>query len=67
MGMDPGPRGSIIKAQVPMAEMLSYAAELTSMTGGRGSFNMEFSHYDVIPANIAEKIIAQAKKEEEEE
>ena len=47
-----------IKAQVPFAEMLSYANELTSMTQGRGSYSMEFSHYDYVPAEIAEKVIA---------
>lgn len=51
----------IIKAQVPLAEMLSYATDLTSMTQGRASFTMEFSHYDFVPAEIAEKIIAAAK------
>ena len=66
-GMDPGPRGSVIKAQVPMAEILSYAADLTSMTGGRGSFTLEFSHYDTVPAHMAEKVIAEAKKDDEED
>jgi elongation factor G len=60
----------IIKAQVPMAEMVSYAPVLTSMTGGRGTYHMEFSHYDEVPAHIAQKIIEEAgkegKKEEEE-
>ncbi|HEV2388732.1 MAG TPA: elongation factor G [Candidatus Acidoferrales bacterium] len=51
----------VIKAQVPLAEMLSYATDLTSMTQGRASFAMEFSHYDFVPAEIAEKIIAAAK------
>ena len=60
----------VIKAQVPMAEMLTYAPTLTSMTQGRGDYTMEFSHYDVVPSQIAEKIVAQAKaakKGEEEE
>jgi elongation factor G len=47
-----------IKAQVPFSEMLSYANDLTSMTQGRGSYSMEFSHYDLVPQEIAEKIIA---------
>ena len=51
----------VIKAQVPLAEMLSYATDLTSMTQGRASFSMEFSHYDYVPAEIAEKVIAAAK------
>jgi elongation factor G len=50
-----------IKAQVPFAEMLSYANELISMTQGRGSYSMEFSHYDFVPAEIAEKVIAAHK------
>ena len=51
----------VVKAQVPFAEMLSYATDLTSMTQGRASYNMEFSHYDFVPSEIAEKVIAQAK------
>jgi len=50
-----------VKAQVPFAEMLSYANDLTSMTQGRASYHMEFSHYDYVPNEIAEKVIAQAK------
>jgi elongation factor G len=51
----------IVKAQVPFSEMLNYATGLTSMTQGRASYHMEFSHYDYVPAEIAEKIIAHAK------
>jgi elongation factor G len=51
----------VIKAQVPLAEMLSYANDLTSMTQGRGSYTMEFSHYDFVPGEIAEKVIAAHK------
>jgi elongation factor G len=56
-------RGStvVVKAQVPFSEMLSYATGLTSMTQGRASYHMEFSHYDFVPAEIADKIIAHAK------
>jgi len=50
-----------IKAQVPFAEMLSYANELTSLTQGRGSYSMEFSHYDYVPGEIADKVIAAHK------
>ncbi|HXK11907.1 MAG TPA: elongation factor G [Vicinamibacteria bacterium] len=53
----------IIKAEVPLAEMLSYDAELTSMTGGRGSYHMEMDHYDEVPAHLQEKVIAAAKAE----
>ncbi len=70
-GMDNRGGTTVIKAQVPMAEMLTYATDLTSMTQGRGSYTMEPSHYDVVPQQIAEKVIAAAKAEragaEEEE
>jgi elongation factor G len=71
-GMDTKGGTQIIRAQVPMAEMLSYQNDLTSMTQGRASFSMEFDHYDFVPAMQAEKIIAAAKAakagvEEEEE
>ncbi len=71
-GMDTKGNTQIIRAQVPMAEMLSYQNDLTSMTQGRATFTMEFSHYDFVPAQQAEKIIAAAKaakagEEEEEE
>lgn len=58
MGMDSDAKSEIISAQVPQAEVLSYATDLTSMTGGLGTFNMEFSHYEEVPAQIAEKVIA---------
>jgi elongation factor G len=56
-------RGSatVIVAQVPMSEMLEYASSLTSLTGGTGAFHMEFSHYDDVPAAVADKVIAEAK------
>jgi len=57
----------VVKAQVPLAEMLSYATDLTSMTQGRASYTMEFSHYDFVPNELAEKIIAQAKAAREGE
>ncbi|HTY83533.1 MAG TPA: elongation factor G [Silvibacterium sp.] len=65
-------RGSMtsVRAEVPMAEMLSYGASLTAMTQGRGSFHMEMDHYDLVPQPIADKIIANAKRpvaEEDEE
>jgi elongation factor G len=58
-------RGSmqVIKAEVPLSEMLSYDAELTSMTGARGSYHMEMSHYDEVPTHLQEKIIATSKAE----
>lgn len=66
-GMDVKRDIQIIKAQVPMAEMVSYAPVLTSMTGGRGTYHMEFSHYDEVPAHIAQKIIEEANKDRQEE
>jgi elongation factor G len=71
-GMDTKGSTQILKAQVPMADMLSYQNDLISMTQGRASFHMEFSHYDYVPSLQADKIIAAAKaaktgEEEEEE
>ena len=60
-GMESGGMGTIVRAQVPLAEMLSYGMTLTSMTQGRGSFRMEMDHYDFVPPAIAEKIAASAK------
>jgi elongation factor G len=51
---------TVVQAQVPMAEMLEYASSLTSMTGGQGEFHMEFSHYEEAPAQVREKVIAEA-------
>jgi elongation factor G len=62
-GMEPRGSLQVIKAEVPLAEMLSYDAELTSMTGGRGSYHMEMSHYDEVPFQFQEKVIAAAKAE----
>jgi elongation factor G len=71
-GMEVRGHTTVIKAQVPLAEMLSYASDLTSKTGARGSYTMEFSHYDEVPAHLSDKVIANAKagvsgEEEEEE
>jgi elongation factor G len=57
LGMDSAGKNQVINAQVPMSEFLTYAPDLRSMTGGRGMFNMEFSHYDEVPVQMAEKII----------
>src|SRR5262245_33126459 len=62
-GMDTRGSMTIIKAQVPMAEMLTYEQHLTSATGGRGSYHMEYSHYDEVPSQLQSKIIAAAKAE----
>lgn len=63
LGMDSAGRNQVIKAQVPMAEFLTYAPDLRSMTGGRGIYIMKFSHYDEVPTQISEKIIAEANKD----
>ena len=62
-GMDTRGATTIIKAQVPMSEMLTYEQHLTSATGGRGSYHMEYSHYDEVPSPLQTKIIAAAKAE----
>ena len=67
MGMDMVAGMQVIKAQVPQAELLSYAADLQSMTGGEGSYSVEFSHYEPVPSHLADRIISAAAKEREEE
>jgi elongation factor G len=62
-GMDTRGAMTVIRAQVPMAEMLTYEQTLTSATGGRGSYQMEYSHYEEVPAHLQAKIIAAAKAE----
>jgi elongation factor G len=62
-GMDSRGAMTVIRAQVPMAEMLTYEQHLTSVTGGRGSYNMEYSHYDEVPQHLQTKIVAAAKAE----
>jgi len=64
LGMDSEGKYQVIKAQAPMSEVLKYALDLNAMTAGRGSFRMEQSHYEELPANLAEKVIAESKTEE---
>jgi elongation factor G len=66
-GMEPKGSQQVIRADVPQAEMLDYDATLTSMTGGRGSYHMEFDHYDEVPSHLQEKIITAAKAERGEQ
>jgi elongation factor G len=66
LGMDGTGSTKVIRAQVPMAEVLRYASNLRSMTGGRGNFTMEFSHYEEVPPHLAERIIAEAARERED-
>ena len=66
-GMEPQGRYQLIRAEVPMAEMLTYASTLKSITSDRGSYHMEFAHYDPVPSSVQEQIIAEAGKAKEQE
>jgi len=66
-GMDTQKGRSIVSAQVPLAEVQRYTTDLRSMTGGRGVFTMEFSHYEQVPAHLTQDIVEAAAKEKEEE
>jgi elongation factor G len=65
LGMEPKGTMTEIKAEVPMAEMLNYAPDLRSITGGRGEYSMEFARYEEVPAHLAQKVISAAQTEEE--
>jgi elongation factor G len=67
IGVEGRGNNQVVKAAVPMAEVLRYAPDLRSMTGGRGTFTMEFDHYEEVPSQIAEKIVEAAKKEREQQ
>lgn len=67
IGMEVAEGMQVITADIPQAELFSYCAELRSMTGGRGSFEMSFARYDVVPSSVAQKIIAAAAKDKQEE
>jgi elongation factor G len=62
MGVEGRARNQAVKAQVPLAEMLEYAPQLRSLTGDRGDYSMEFSHYEEVPPPLQERIVAEAKK-----
>jgi len=62
-GMETSGKQQVIKAQVPMAEMLNYQSTLNSITAARGSFHMQFSHYDPVPGQLAHKIVEQSRAE----
>jgi len=64
LGMEPKDGNQLIRAQVPLSEMFNYAIDLRSITQGRGSFTMEFSHYEELPQQLAEQVIAARKQEE---
>jgi elongation factor G len=65
-GVDSASGRQVVKANVPLAEILRYATDLTSMTGGRGQFTMDLAHYEEVPALVSEKIIAASKQAKEE-
>jgi len=67
MGVEPGDGSQVIKAKVPLEEMYKYVNELKSITGGRGTYTMQFSHYEVVPSNLAQVIIEKAKLTKREE
>jgi elongation factor G len=65
VGMEPAGETAVVRASVPMSEMLTYEPSLRSMTGGRGGYSMEFSHYEEVPSFIADKVVKEAKTEKE--
>jgi elongation factor G len=65
VGMEPAAGMTTIKAEVPLAELLTYAQALTSMTGGRGDYSMHFLRYEEVPAHVAQKVIEEARRERE--
>jgi elongation factor G len=67
MGMEAKGKNQVIRAQAPMSELLLYGPDLDSITGGRGGFTVGYSHYDELPGNLAEKVIATFKDEDEDE
>ncbi|MBI2902946.1 MAG: elongation factor G [Candidatus Methylomirabilis oxyfera] len=66
LGVEAKGKGQAIKAQVPLAEMLEYATQLKAITGDRGDYTMEFSHYDELPLHLKERVVAESKREKEE-
>jgi elongation factor G len=62
MGMIPEDGETVIEAEVPQSETLRYATDLRSLTQGRGSYAIEFSHYEEVPQHIAQRVMAEAKK-----
>ena len=63
--MDSAGKNQVINAQVPMSEFQTYAPDLRSITGGRGMYTMEFSNYDEVPSQLAEKIVEEVNKNKE--
>ena len=64
-GMEPAGGMTEVKAEVPMAEMLTYAPDLRALTGGQGDYTMDFVRYEEVPSHLAQKVISEARSEEE--
>jgi elongation factor G len=62
LGMEPATGMTTVKAEVPMAELLTYSQSLTSMTGGRGDYSMHFLRYEEVPSHVAQKVIEETRK-----
>ncbi|MDE2779842.1 MAG: elongation factor G [Chloroflexota bacterium] len=67
LGMNPGDRYTVVEAEVPLAEVQRYAQDMRSLTQGRGSYRLEFDHYEPVPANIEQRVIEETKRLKEEE
>ena len=67
LGMEVKGKNEVVKANIPLAEMFKYTSDLRSVTGGRGSYSMVFSNYEVVPARVAQGIVEKAKKTKQEE
>jgi elongation factor G len=67
LGMEPKGSSQVVRAQAPLGEMANFASELRSVTGGRGSYQMRFSHYQELPAHLAQPVIAAAKQQKEQQ
>jgi elongation factor G len=63
--MEPAGETATVRASAPMSEMLTYESSLRSMTGGRGGYSMEFSHYEEVPSQLAEKVVAAHRAEKD--
>ena len=65
LGMEPAGGMTEVKAEVPMAEMLTYAPDLRSLTGGQGDYTMELPRYEEVPAHLAQKVVAELQRDGE--
>ncbi len=63
LGVDPKPPNQVIRAEVPMAEVLKYAPDLRSMTSGRGDFHMSFAHYEEVPPHLSDRVIKEVREQ----